>query len=253
MPRAAFRFYEELNDFLPSSRRKVAFEHQWSGNASVKDLIEGLGVPHTEVEIILANGRSVEFGYRPREGDQVSVYPVFETLDVTPLLRLRPGPLRVVRFVLDGHLGRLAGYLRLLGFDTIWRADAADPELARVSQDEQRILLTRDRQLLKRAGVSRGRWIRSTNPLTQAREVLDRFDLRRAAAPFTRCMACNGLLRPASLEEVRARLLPGTIRGHSRYQACESCPRVYWKGSHHARLEALVDEFMGPPPSRRPV
>src|SRR5512136_1863572 len=126
MTRATFRFYQELNDFLPPAQRQIAFTHEWNGTPSIKHLIEALGVPHTEIELILANDRSVDWSYQPRDGDRIAVYPVFESLDVTPLIRLRPQPLREVRFVLDGHLGRLAAYLRMLGFDTRWDNDADD-------------------------------------------------------------------------------------------------------------------------------
>src|SRR5262249_31383318 len=156
MNRACFRFYAELNDFLPPGRRGVTFTYSFEGSPSIKDLIEALGVPHTEVDLILVNGESVDFAYRVREGDRISVYPVFESLDITPLLRVRPRPLRETRFVLDTHLGRLAAYLRLLGFDTLYRNDAGDDELARISSGEGRILLTRDRGLLKRSQVTHG-------------------------------------------------------------------------------------------------
>ncbi len=133
MKQACFRFYAELNDFLPPGRRMVGFTRAFEGSPSVKDLIEALGVPHTEVDLILVNGISVDFSYRVREGDRISVYPVFESIDITPLVRVRPRPLRETRFVLDAHLGRLAGYLRMLGFDTLYRNDYRDEELERIS------------------------------------------------------------------------------------------------------------------------
>lgn len=244
MPSATFRFYEELNDFLPPGRRGNSFEHEWTGSPAVKDLIEALGVPHPEVEIILVNGESVDFAHRPLDGDRISVYPMFESLDVTPLRRLRPDALREPRFVLDVHLGRLAGHLRLLGFDAAWRAEAADAELARTSAAEQRVLLTRDRGLLKRSEVTRGLWIRSTDPDAQAREVLDRLDLRRAARPFTRCLACNGMLREAAAGDVHEELQPRTRAFYHEFRRCETCGQVYWKGSHYEALAARVRGFL---------
>ncbi len=244
MPQAQFRFYEELNDFLPPPKRKVTFTHEWRGTASVKDHIESLGVPHTEVDLILVNGESVDFSYRPKDGDRISVYPMFESLDITPVQRLRPRPLREPRFVLDGHLGRLAAYLRLLGFDTLWRNDFDDETLIQFSQQEERALLTRDQGLLKRKMVTRGYWVRSTVPREQAREVLERFDLRRNVAPFTRCLVCNGMLRSAPFEEVKEQLLPGTARAYREFWRCDQCAKVYWKGSHYRRMEALVREVL---------
>ncbi len=156
MPAAVFRFYAELNDFLPRIRRFKDAPYRFENSQTIKDAIEAQGVPHTEVELILVNGELRDFGYHLHPSDRVSVYPVFESLDVSELLRVRPEPLREVRFVLDAHLGRLAVYLRLLGFDTMYRNDIGDEELARISRDEGRILLTRDRGLLKRSAVMHG-------------------------------------------------------------------------------------------------
>ncbi|HET7090787.1 MAG TPA: Mut7-C RNAse domain-containing protein [Anaerolineae bacterium] len=245
MPHAHFRFYEELNDFLPPGRRKVTFVHEWKGIASVKDIVEALGVPHTEVDLILANGESVDFAYRPKDGDRISVYPMFESIDISPVQRLRPRPLREPRFVLDGHLGRLARHLRMLGFDTLWSNDADDERLAHISQQQTRTLLTRDQGLLKRRDVTRGYWVRSTAPREQLREVLERFDLYRAATPFTRCMACNGLLRSVTLEEVKERLPSRTAQHYREFRQCEQCAKVYWEGPHVRRMEKLLQEVLG--------
>lgn len=238
--RAVFRFYAELNDFLPPARRMVAFAHHFSGQPAIKDVIEALGVPHTEVDLILVNGESVGFEYRLQDGDRVAVYPMFETLDIGPVARLRPEPLRDPRFVLDAHLGRLAGYLRLLGFDSLYRADYHDAELARISCRERRILLTRDRALLKRSEVSHGYWVRETDPLAQLREVVVRFDLRRIVRPFSRCMRCNGPLLDVAKAEIADQLYERTRQEHDRFRRCASCGRIYWRGSHYERLCRLL-------------
>jgi uncharacterized protein with PIN domain len=228
---AYFRFYAELNDFLPPARRFVAFRESFEVSGSVKDMIESLGVPHTEVDLILANGESVDFSYLVRDGDRISVYPVFESIDITPLLRVRPRPLRQTRFVLDVHLGRLANYLRMLGFDTLYRNDYRDEELARVSRDEERILLTRDRNLLKRRAVEHGYCVRETRPRRQLLEVLERFDLLGSVAAFTRCLRCNGLLGPVATAP------------HSEFRQCASCGQVYWKGSHYQRMQQFIQSL----------
>jgi uncharacterized protein with PIN domain len=244
MPRAYFRFYEELNDFLPPSQRKVTFEHEWHGADSIKHLIESIGVPHTEVDLIVVNGESVDFAYHPQDGDRISVYPVFESIDISPLTRLRPQPLRETQFVADGHLGRLAAYLRMLGFDTWWRFDADDATLAKVSSDEHRILLTRDRGLLKRGLVTHGYYIRANLPRDQLREVIERFDLRRAARPFTRCLVCNGSLQPVLKDEIKDQLLSDTIHHYQEFWRCAQCGKVYWQGSHYWRMEKLLKEIL---------
>ena len=175
---AEFRFYEELNDFLPLTRRKVDFSCEFAGTPAVVDLVEAIGVPHTEVDLILVDGASVGFGHRLCGGERVAVYPVFELLDISPLNHLRPEPLRELRFVLDVHLGRLARYLRLLGFDVLYETDYEDAQIAAISCAEGRIVLTRDKGLLKRGAVQRGYWLRKTAPREQLAEVVQVLDLR---------------------------------------------------------------------------
>lgn len=207
---------------------------------SVKDVIESYGVPHTEVEVIIVDGEAVGFDYRPAAGDRISVYPVFEALDITPLVRLRPGPLRRTRFVLDGHLGKLARRLRLLGFDCAYANDPTDDRLAQIAVAERRILLTRDRFLLRRRTVTHGYLVRSDLPDEQVREVVRRFQLTGSIEPFTRCPACNGLLRPVEKSAIEHRLPPRTRRYYDDFRTCPDCARDYWRGAHHARLEVLV-------------
>lgn len=241
--RVEVRFYAELNDFLPPDRRGRPVVLEVAASTTVKDLAESLGVPHTEIDVIVVNGESVDFGHQVGDDDCVSVYPAFETLDVSPLVRLRPNPLREPRFVLDVHLGRLARTLRLLGFDSVWRNSVTDDELAAISVDDKRILLTRDRRLLKRAKVSHGYLVRETNHRRQIVEILRRFDLFEAIAPFGRCLECNGILEPVAKEEVEQKLPPRTRRDYNDFQACPDCGRVYWQGSHYDRLAALVKDI----------
>lgn len=240
MKRACFRFYAELNDFLPPAKRQKRFTHSFDGRVSIKDMIESLGVPHTEVDLILVNGGSVDFDYLVQHGDRISVYPVFETIDIAPLVRVRPQPLREPCFVLDTHLGKLAAYLRMLGFDTRYRNDFLDDELARISSEEGRILLTRDRGLLKRGVVSHGYCVRESNPRQQLVEVLRRFDLVESITPFRRCIRCNGLLKSVPKQTIIDRLPPKTQQYYDEFHICESCAQIYWKGSHYQRMERFV-------------
>ncbi len=238
------RFYEELNDFLPQHQRKQTIEKTIPVPGSVKDLIESFGVPHTEVDLVLVNSESVRFDYRVRDGDRISVYPVFESLDISPVMKLRPEPLRKIRFVLDVHLGKLARYLRLLGFDTIYRNDIDDPELADISRTEHRILLTRDRNLLKRKVVSHGYFVRNIHAEQQVREVVQRFDLAGKTKPFTRCVRCNGLLQGVEKSAVLKVLPPRTAAAFETFNQCMSCGKVYWKGSHYSRLVRICSEAL---------
>lgn len=244
-----FRFYEELNDFLPPERRKRDFTIPFRAQNSIKDMIESVGVPHTEVDLILVNGKSVDFNYIVRPGDRISVYPEFEALDISPLARLRPEPLRRTRFVLDTNLGKLARYLRLLGFDTLYNNAWHDAELADIAAaGDKRILLTRDHGLLKRKQVSHGYFVRNDKPVKQVREVLKRFDLYDAVQPFTRCTQCNGLIRPASKEEVIDRLPRRVAELFDRFSVCPDCGRVYWKGSHYDRMQGIIDDLVSHQP-----
>lgn len=240
MAAAWFRFYAELNDFLAPENRGRSIERRFVAAGSMKDFIESFGVPHTEVELILVNGQSVDFSYRVEDGDAVSVYPVFESLDVSPIARLREAPLRDLRFVLDVHLGRLAAYLRMAGFDSQYHNAAGDPELAEVVATEKRVLLTRDRYLLMRSKVDRGYWVRSNEPKRQLTEVLKRFDLVRSLRPFTRCMRCNGELIRVSREAVWD-CLPEGVREREEFRRCVNCGQVYWEGTHHARMRTMLE------------
>ena len=243
MARVQIRFYEELNDFLAAELRKTGIVHDFERRTSVKDMIESFGVPHTEVEIILVNGNSVDFSYIVRDGDRISVYPVFESLDVSPLLRLRPAPLRTPRFVLDTNLGRLARYLRLLGFDSLYSNDFEDAAVARISSEQQRTLLTRDRSLLQHRIITRGYFVRAVQPRLQVREVLSRFDLYGLVAPFSRCIRCNGALQDVDKKTIEARLEPKTRRYYDTFRICADCGQIYWHGSHYERAMQLVDEW----------
>lgn len=241
--RAQFRFYEELNDFLPPARRKVAFDYAFDGTPSVKDAIEAIGVPHTEVDLILVDGESVDFTRRLEGGERVAVYPTFERLDIGPVTRLRAQPLRQPRFVLDVHLGKLARWLRLLGFDALYRNDYDDDAIVLLSLAESRIILTRDRGLLKHAAVTRGHWVRATEPRRQLAEVVRAFDLRGAMRPFTRCLLCNGALAQVAKDAVVEQLPPRVRACGEAFVQCRECAKVYWAGTHYARLRRLVDEF----------
>jgi hypothetical protein len=237
---AEFRFYEELNDFLRPERHKRAFTYAFAGTPSVKDTIEAIGVPHTEIDVILVDGRSVGFEHRLRGSERIAVYPTFESVDVSPLTRLRPKPLRVTRFVVDVHLGTLARYLRLTGFDTGWRNDLDDRAIIDIASREHRIILTRDRGILRHGGVTHGYWLRATDPLAQLEELVRSLDLATQLRPYTRCLECNGVLASISAA-LAAAVVPRRIAStQHEFTRCSDCGRVYWSGSHQPRLDAVV-------------
>lgn len=241
MATAVFRFYGPLNDFLPARRRQISFTHAVGGRTSVKDAIESLGVPHPEIDLLLANGQSVGFAYIVQDGDFISVYPAFTNLDVAAVSLVRPEPLTAYRFVLDVHLGTLATFLRMVGFDTLYRNDYADDELAHIAHTDSRFLLTRDRGLLMRSLVTHGYFLRNTDPEQQLTETLRRFRLSSQIQPFKRCLVCNGLLEPVAKSAVLDWLPRRVQEGQDQFWRCPDCQRVYWAGTHHQRMQQFVE------------
>ncbi|MBS0511622.1 MAG: Mut7-C ubiquitin/RNAse domain-containing protein [Proteobacteria bacterium] len=244
---ASFRFYEELNDFLAPQHRRHEFQACCARAATVKHMIEALGVPHTEVELVLVNGESSTFDRLLRDGDRVSVYPRFETFDITPLLRVRAHPLREMRFIADAHLGGLAHLLRLTGFDTLYDNHYADDEIERISGREHRIVLTRDRELLKRRTITHGCFVHALKPALQIAEIFERLDLARSARPFTLCLECNTPLRAIDKASIEDRLPEGVRERHQRFSTCDGCQRIFWEGSHWQRMRRLVDMLLAQP------
>jgi uncharacterized protein with PIN domain len=210
----------------------------------VEDVIESLGVPHPEIDLILVNGQSVNFNYKLMNEDQVSVYPVFESFDISGASHLRAKPLRETKFICDVHLGRLAKYLRLTGFDTDYRKDYGDIQIIGISVNEKRIILTRDRGLLKNRQVTHGYWIRSAYPREQFVEVVEKFDLRKNFKPFSRCLECNGILVDVSKDEVISQLLPKTRQYYRVFKKCPVCERIFWEGSHYEKMKNYIEKIL---------
>lgn len=241
--KTTFRFFEELNDFLPVNQRKKVVPFEFHQNMTVKDAIESLGVPHTEVDLIVIDGESHPFNYILKDGDHVSVYPMFESFDIAALLKAQRPPLRELRgreikFLVDVNLGKLAHLLLLLGFDTLYRIDLTDDEeLAEISKREKRVLLTRDRGLLKRKMVDHGYFVRSLFPKDQVFEVLHRFDLFKMVHLCSRCPDCNVLLESIEKERVRELVLPEIFQSYSTFYFCPECGKIYWQGLHYRHLK----------------
>jgi uncharacterized protein with PIN domain len=235
------RFYGELNDFLPAAHRQATLVCGLESSASIKDVVETLGVPHPEIDLLVVNGRTVDFACRVRDGDRVAVYPPFRALEPDPDARLGPSPQAEPRFVADVHLGRLAAYLRLAGFDTAYRNDYPDHEIVAISATEDRTLLTRDVGALKHRIVSRGYFVRATRPAWQVVEVLRRFDLVTRAKPFTRCLRCNDPLLVVPMDGVEDLLPPRTREHYREFSRCPACARIYWQGSHYTQMRLFLE------------
>jgi uncharacterized protein with PIN domain len=245
MTLARFQFHAEFDPFLAKEHQQNPFEYRFKAGQSVKHLIEATGVPHTEVHHILVNGKPVDFSYQVQQADFVQIYPYRDPGGFPPLvLALEMGQVGSnPGFVLDNHLGKLASYLRLLGFDCLYRNDYQDQQLAHVSRDEKRILLTRDQRLLMRNAVQRGYWVHSKTPRQQVREIMERFDLYESIHPFQRCVKCNAILQPVAKEKVLDRLESLTRRYFDVFRICPGCQQIYWQGSHYTRIMAFIDEI----------
>ena len=245
-PKTAFiRFYEELNDFLPNHQSKKDLPVRFYNRPSVKDVIESFGVPHTEVDLILINGESAGFDYRVDNRDRISVYPKFETFDISSVSRLSGRPLRDIRFILDVHLGKLSRYLRLCGFDTLYDNAYEDHCIVLLAKNQNRIILTRDIGLLKHGDVQHGYWLRSDQPNRQLKEVVRRFDLKDQIRLFSRCLECNGKIVPVSKESVDDKLQEDTRRYYNAFYQCTRCKKIYWKGSHYQQMIEQIDQILG--------
>ncbi|HYX17681.1 MAG TPA: Mut7-C RNAse domain-containing protein, partial [Nostoc sp.] len=220
---AYFFFHGELNHFLPRHHKQVKISHFFEERASIKDIIESLGVPHPEVAFINVNGEYVNFSYIVSDEDTINVYPISARSTIIPSISVMPELLSIIRFVLDIHLGKLATSLRLLGFDTLYRNDYEDEKLAQISYSQGRILLTRDKGLLMRSLVTYGYYVRNTNPQQQILEVLQRYDLFKLVSPFKRCLRCNGLLEPVDKQSIVDKL-PETVQLQvDKFQHCQDC------------------------------
>ena len=240
MNTANFRFYEELNGFLPEEKRKQTFPFNFHNNPSIKDAIEAQGVPHTEVDLVLINGISVDFNHQLQDGDNVSVYPVFEALDIGNVTHLRPSTLRDVKFILDVHLGKLAHHLRMLGFDALYQNHFQDEKIMAIALNEKRIILTRDVGILKNAKVTHGYFLRATNPTEQTKEIIKRFDLRHKITPFIRCIECNDLLIDVDKEKISEKLPEKTKDYYDIFKQCQGCKKIYWQGSHFVKMKKFI-------------
>ena len=237
---AEFRFYEELNDFLPENKKKQSFQYYFSGAPAIKDAIEAIGVPHTEIDLIIVNDVSVGFDYHLCNNDRVAVYPIFESLDISPIIRLRSKPLRNPKFIIDVNLGKLIRLLRMLGFDAITNKGDSDLEIASKANRDLRILLTRDRNLLKINSITHGHWVHSIEPLEQVIEVIQRFDLWSQIVPFSRCIKCNGLIQPIDKEHTIQKVSAKTSQYYKKFYQCTSCGQIYWEGSHYIKMQRKI-------------
>ncbi|HWL28138.1 MAG TPA: Mut7-C RNAse domain-containing protein, partial [Burkholderiaceae bacterium] len=240
---ATFRFYAELNDFLAPEHRGLAFEHPCARAATAKHEIEALGVPHTEVEFLLINDAACGLGRLLSDRDRVAVYPRFRHIALDAAAGIQPPLADPIRFIADAHLGGLARLLRMAGFDTLYENNFQDAYIELIAAREQRIVLSRDIELLKRRSLVHGAYVRALKPARQFSEIVERFHLR-STHPFSLCLDCNAALRPISPEAARDRVPPNVQATHHRFSTCSVCKRVFWEGSHWKSMQRLLDDTM---------
>jgi hypothetical protein len=238
---ARLNFRGDLDFFLGRKVRSETVERRLSERTSIKDVIESCGIPHPEVDAILVNGQSVGFDHTLVSDSEVEVLPV--AARDTPGTEKHLQSTGIVRFVADGHLGKLTRNLRLFGFDVAYGAQADDRELLDIMARENRALLTRDRRLLMHSIVQHGYYPRSQNADEQTVEVLRRFDLVKMIAPFTRCLRCNAQLHDAAKADVIEELKPLTKIYYDEFRRCPACKQIYWSGSHFAKMQKRIEDI----------
>lgn len=239
-----FRFYAELNDFLPEKRKQKEFVEEFKTPVTVQETLLSLGIPLAEIDLVLVNDKSAAFNHKLAEGDRIAVYPVFETFDITTKNKIRKEPLRDTKFILDTHLGKLAKYLRMLGFDTLYRNDFKDDEIIKISCREHRIILTRDKLLLRSDKITHGYYVRAIEKHEQLREIVSKFDLTNKFKSFTRCMTCNSILIQVEKEAVLDKIDKETAKVFNKFFYCQNCDKVFWEGSHFKRMEKTIIDLI---------
>ena len=232
MPELTIIFPEEFRRFVRPRKRDLNIRYVVDRKTSVKDIIEALGVPHTEVGRITAGGESVGFDWIPTDSNRIHIRPITPPFDVTKPSFLRPIPFSGLRFIVDVNVGKLALLLRILGLDTEYTNTLGDREIAERAESEQRIVLSKDTGLLKRNQVVFGRHIQSVRPDDQLVEVVRFFGIQGPFQPFSRCLRCNQVLEPVEKADILHRLQPKTKKYFNRFKTCPDCDRIYWNGSH---------------------
>ncbi len=239
------RLSDDLAGLLKRPRRgQTRITLPLDRRASIKDIIEALGIPHTEIWSLRLHGREIDFTHIPAAGEDLTLLGPVPPVDPCRPTRLRPQPAPAIRFLVDRNAGRLAKLLRMAGLDTELVRDLPPGETAALAADTGRILLSRDREVLKRCQVIHGRLIRAQDPEAQLGEIITLYGLTPALRPWSRCMVCNTPLRPVAREKILHRLLPLTRKYYRDFSLCGGCGRIYWRGSHYRRMRGLLDRIL---------
>ena len=235
-------FHNDLQMLLPRKRAAKVVKYALTRRVSLKDIIESHGIPHTEVAQILLKKKALGFGFIPMGGEEIDILPFSEEISVFTSTRLRSVPICPLKFMVDINVQKLARNLRIIGIDTTMVPVARLVEIGSIATSQQRVLITRNRELLKCNTVIHGHLLRSENHIVQLQEVVKRYRLKSHIIPFTRCITCNGDLKSITKQAVYHRLEPLTRKYFNTFKLCKDCEKVYWQGSHHDQMQQLVTE-----------
>lgn len=244
MNQVSFRFYEELNNYLPGQMHKVWINCWAEPQISVGEKIRSFGIPLDKVDLILVNGQSKGFGYKLKDGDRISGYPVFESFDISEVSRLRENPLRNLGFICDVHLGKLCKYLRMSGWDTLYSNRYTSQEIIELSHRENRIILSRNLRLTRHKEVTHALWISSPDPAEQLKYLVDKLNLSKQANPLTRCLTCNEMIVTVEKQAILHRLEDRTATYYTEFFICPNCDQIYWKGSHFENMLKFIHSHL---------
>jgi uncharacterized protein len=227
------RFYEELNRLLSPYLQKKDFTFQIESKTSIQQLLDKLNIPLSIIDLILVNGVSAGLKCQLNDGDRISIYPVFETFNIAPLSLLHVKPLRRLRFICDDHLGKLAKYMRALGFDVLYNNNFQNHQVIDTSIEQKRIILTKDKLLIKNHRITRAYLVKESDSRKQLSEIVLYFDLFGCIDPLSRCLRCNNCVQPATKESIKNYVPASILNMHDCFKQCDSCKRIYWMGSHY--------------------
>ena len=225
------KYGETHSIFYPITRR-----------TSIKDIIESIGIPHTEIGKIYTDQEEIDFGFIPEASTTVNIVEITPPFDVTRPSLLRPIPLPKILFIADLNVSKLATLLRMLGINVEIAYDLSDKEIASIAHEQKRIVLSKDLGLLKHRKITHGRYVRSVYPEDQLQEIIHFFNLKPHLQPFSRCLKCNNPLMFVEKEEIVSRLQPKTRLYFNHFKICTKCDKIYWKGSHHDGMVKKIQQ-----------
>lgn len=239
-------FNQDLRPFLKTNQSQITYP--LTRRANIKDILEALGIPHTEVGKIILHNRApakkeLTFSYLPQPGDRLEVLAHVPPLDPTQPTLLIPKALGEIRFIVDVNVGKLSRLLRLLGLDTQFHWQQNDQEIAQLACKEKRIVLTKDLGLLKRNQIQWGHFVRASQPRDQLLEVLNFYGLKPPFKLFSRCLACNTPLKKIPKTIILNRLQPKTELYFHKFKYCPRCAKIFWPGSHQERMSRMLKDL----------